>query len=121
MDWEPIFKLFSSPKTAWAVLSIGSVLIALILLLWSIGGELKLKYLYLQPVRNKLLRGIENVHRREMLDRLENNKGNVDLITIDINSARHELVSKGLIEELPEKKYKGLMPSSVNPVLLKHL
>ncbi|MBA7655692.1 hypothetical protein ES703_63600 [subsurface metagenome] len=61
---------------------------------------------------------LENADCDTALNRLEEEK--VDLITFDVNRI-YELVRGGLIEQLTEEKYKGLIPSSVNPVLLEHL
>jgi len=61
---------------------------------------------------------VENVTPETALRRLEEEK--FDLVTFDINN-RHELGRSGLLEELSEEKYKGLIPSSVIPELLEHL
>ncbi len=61
---------------------------------------------------------VENVRWQETLSRLERN-GVVDLITFDINAPRKELVDKGLIEDLSERK--GLIPATVHPALWEHV
>lgn len=61
---------------------------------------------------------LENLAWQVALDRMEEEK--VDLVTFDVNGS-FELVRRGLIDELSEEKFKGLIPSSVNPILLEHL
>jgi ABC-type glycerol-3-phosphate transport system substrate-binding protein len=67
---------------------------------------------------NSVTVNLENVTWEMALDRLEEER--VDLVTFDVN-ARYELVFRGLVEELSEEEHKGLIPSSVNPVLLEYL
>lgn len=61
---------------------------------------------------------VENATPETALRRLGEER--FDLITFDVN-ARYELGRSGLLEELSEEKYKGLIPSSVIPELLEHL
>ncbi len=62
---------------------------------------------------------VENVDWPQALATLQQDKGTIDLITFDINGARFELVQDNLLEDL--SGVKGLLPSSMHPVMMKAL
>lgn len=64
---------------------------------------------------------LENIHSKDVPKRLKKKKSSADLITIDINGPWHELVRKGLIEDISERKCKGCLPSTTYSALRKHL
>lgn len=61
---------------------------------------------------------LQNATEDEALRRLKEEK--IDIVTFNINR-RLELARSGLIEELTEEKYKGLLPATVHPTLDKYL
>ena len=64
---------------------------------------------------------LENIHSKDVPKRLKKRKSSADLITIDINGPWHELVRKGLIEDLSDGKCQGCLPSTTYSALRRHL
>ena len=67
---------------------------------------------------------VENLHSSAIVpERLKKKKSSADLIVFDINGPRHELVRKGLIQDISEEveDCQGLLPGTAHPALQKHL
>jgi class 3 adenylate cyclase/ABC-type glycerol-3-phosphate transport system substrate-binding protein len=69
--------------------------------------------------RHGLTVTVENVNWPQALSTLKYEQGTIDLITVDINGARFELVHDNLVEDL--SGVKGLLPSLMHPVMMKSL